>query len=193
MEGIEMTDTMTDYEYIRRNRDAMMLLFDSDTEYIACRCGLLRGHFPLLILASLAIEKYLKAYLLLKDPSQYPLARLKRKFGHKIPDLLKEAEKYEPGFSHFCKTAAKWKANFEARYPDNADAAKNMSSSELKDIDEFVFFLYAHLPMSDTVKTRTKLFSTLLKSEPSGFYREDLLQNNAPFQRYVQGMSLSRG
>jgi len=80
--------------FFEKNKQATLFLGSAVTDYAAARCLLLNLHFPGLALGAQAIEKCLKAYILLHDP-----ARKVRGSRHDLPPLLEQANQCFPGLN----------------------------------------------------------------------------------------------
>ncbi len=72
--------------FCEKHSSATRLLLVAAQDYAAVRCLLQNGLLTGLMLGAQAIEKFLKAYLLLKNPT-----RAVRRLSHSLPKLLQEA------------------------------------------------------------------------------------------------------
>ncbi len=128
---------------------ATLLLRAAAHDYAAARCLLFNGMFEGLTLGAQAIEKCLKAYLLLADPK-----RDVKSFLHSLPKLLSEADALFPQLTlrRFAPLAENFWGHYEARYPDNPSARKNKTTADIRELDEFVVFLSENMPCPRVVK-----------------------------------------
>jgi len=98
-------------------------------DYAAARCLLLNGLVPGgLVMAAQAIEKFLKGYILLKNPAE----EVRKKY-HSLTDLLNEANRLSPslGLSKYSTAMARYEDYYRNRYPDNKVELAVMSSEEI--------------------------------------------------------------
>jgi hypothetical protein len=79
-------------QFFSANSKATTLLLAAAHDYASARCLLLNGLVGGLAAGAQAIEKFLKAYILLKNP-----AADVRKLQHSLTDLLDAADQLSPG------------------------------------------------------------------------------------------------
>jgi HEPN domain-containing protein len=80
-------------QFCAANSNATKLLHAAAIDYASARCLLLNGLVSVgLAIGAQAIEKFLKAYVLLKDPSKNV-----RSAQHSLSHLLNEADRISPG------------------------------------------------------------------------------------------------
>jgi HEPN domain-containing protein len=135
---VEMEDALTQGEetqpsaavqammqFCSANSDATTLLHTAGHDYAAARCLLLNGLVSSgLVMGAQAIEKFLKAYILLKNP-----AKAVRQSQHSLTDLLKEADQLAPslGLSKYSAAMSRHEDYYRNRYPDNkGSVARNV-------------------------------------------------------------------
>jgi HEPN domain-containing protein len=148
--------------FARANSKATQLLMTAAHDYAAARCLLLNGLFAGLPMGAQAIEKFLKAFILLKNPE----AQVKG-FGHDIPRLLGEADGLMPtlSLSKFSALAGRLNQLYTTRYPDNPNHPQTQDTGEIFYIDELVVYLNENLPCPKNVKYRTGLYTLVLGSK----------------------------
>jgi HEPN domain-containing protein len=85
-----------------------------------------------------AIEKFLKAHILLKNP-----ARKVRELNHSLTDLLSEADQLSPslGLSKYAAAMGRYQDYYRHRYPDNKVQIVSMDSLEIFELDEFIMLV----------------------------------------------------
>lgn len=152
--------------FFDKYRRATTLMKVAAHDYAAARCVLLNGMFEGLVLGAQAIEKTLKAYLILDDP-QRPVKKLQ----HSLPQLLAEADSIFPHLElkRFTPMAESFRRHYQARYPDNADASANKSTVEIRALDELMIFLSENIPCPHNVKYRAGIYPLITFSlSPSG-------------------------
>jgi hypothetical protein len=142
-------------DFARHYQSALQLLLSMASDYAAARCLLMNGHFPGLELGARAIEKALKAFLLLDNP-----ARKVRSLNHSLPRLVNEVAALHPHLNllRFMPQLQRFGSHFQARYPDNPDGSKSMSTAELEPLDEVVIFLNENLPIPRNVQSVSGLY-----------------------------------
>lgn len=148
------------------NSDATTLLHTAAHDYAAARCLLLNGLISGgLVMGAQAIEKLLKAYILLKCPRTSV-----RRSRHSLKDLLTSADHLSPelGMSRYSELMAKYEGYYQNRYPDNKVRVTAMSTEEIFSLDQFVISLNDDLPMPVEAKYRTGLFSLVTFSLHGG-------------------------
>ena len=138
----------------------MQFLMIATEEYAAARCCLSNGLLAGLVMGAQAVEKYLKAFILLKDPSQNV-----KKLNHKISTLASEASSYPPSFSlqQHAQFIASLEQHYEARYPDNLNTSKHKISSEIDELDQLVIFLNEQMGLPPEVKYRSSFTPLLIR------------------------------
>jgi HEPN domain-containing protein len=144
-------------QFCSANSNATTLLHTAAHDYAAARCLLLNGLVSGgLVMGAQAIEKFLKAYILLKNP-----ATAVRQSQHLLTDLLKEADQLAPGLglSKFSVAMSRYEDYYRNRYPDNKVQLPGMYSWEYIELDEFIIFLNESLPMLLEAKYRTGLYA----------------------------------
>ena len=144
-------------QFCIQNSKATTLLHTAAHDYAAARCLLLNGLVSGgLVMGAQAIEKFLKSYLLLKNP-----AKDIRELQHSLTDLLNEAHQLSPGLglSKYSTTMVRYEDYYRNRYPDNNVALAGMSSEEIFELDEFIMFLNDNLSLPFEAKYRTGLYA----------------------------------
>ena len=145
---------MTEYlEFGSANSEAGEFVQLATDDYVACRCCLLNGVLrPGLRLGSEAVEKYLKAIILYKEPG-YPVI----KYLHFLRKMSLKASKLEPSFNpfqDFGETIDRLELHYSLRYPKVTEFPYSASTAELARIDELVLYLYYSLPIPEVPKFR---------------------------------------
>jgi hypothetical protein len=147
------------HQFCVANSKATTLLLTAAHDYASARCLLLNG----LVSGGLAagaqtVEKFLKAYILFKNPAQDVW-----KFQHSLTNLLRVADQPSPslGLSKFSTFTDRFGRHYRSRYPDNADASTSMSSEEIFELDEFIMFINDNMPCPFEVKYRTGLYALI--------------------------------
>jgi HEPN domain-containing protein len=144
-------------EFCTTNSKATLLLHTAAVDYASARCLLINGLVSGgLTMGAQAIEKFLKAYILLRNP-----AADTKKMRHALSDLLKDADQLSPGLD-LCKFSAMmdrfWRY-YQHRYPDNSESPTSMTSEEIFELDEFIMFLNENLSLPLEAKYRTGLYA----------------------------------
>lgn len=153
--------------FAREHKKALMLLFAATQDYAAARCLLLNGLFSGLAIGSQALEKYLKAAILLADPA-FPVRRL----AHSISEAWQIAAPIFPeiGSSGFSEIADRFTLHYRERYPDNPNQTQSKSTGELAGLDQFIVAINENLPCPLNVKFRSGLYAAITRSiEQDGF------------------------
>jgi len=145
-------------KFCREHSAATRLLLVATQDYAAARCLAQNLLLTGLVLGAQALEKYLKAYLLLNNPS-----RNVRTLSHSLPRLLREVDGLAPHLLllRFMPLAERFNAHYLARYPDNPDASKTMTTADILELDELIILLNDNLPCPITVKYRTGLYAAI--------------------------------
>ena len=139
-------------EFNRINREAREFVSLATDDYVACRCCLMNGIFSGFRLASEAIEKYIKAFILYKEPP-YPV----KNYLHDIKKVASAATNLEPSFNptqHFGDIIDQLELHYHLRYPRDTYPPYSASAAELAQIDELVLYLYESLPIPEVAKFR---------------------------------------
>ncbi|MBA3693789.1 MAG: hypothetical protein H0W77_10185 [Acidobacteria bacterium] len=149
-------------EFACNNQNAMLMADVATIDYAGCRCCLINGLLVGLVLGAQAVEKFLKAYILLLDP-----AKRMKDFSHKIADLAHNAEALDSGLdiTEFYPLIDRLQTYYQTRYPDNPNQPNDMTTAELIEIDKLVIYLNEHLPMPDEIKYRSGIYSRLFISK----------------------------
>jgi HEPN domain-containing protein len=144
--------------FCEEHSSATRLLLVAAQDYAAARCLLQNGLLTGLVLGAQAIEKFLKAYLLFKNPDCAV-----RRLSHSLPRLLREASALFPELplAEFAPLADKFGRHYATRYPDNPDASTSMTSADLIELDTFVVFLNENMPCPRHVKFRSGLYALI--------------------------------
>lgn len=164
------TDCMTSHfemtpeqvrEYTRGKVLALQFQQVATDDYSGARCCLLNGPLVGLILAAQAVEKYLKAIILLRNPS-YNLKRL----NHILLDAVSEATRLETSLnlSRHSKTISSLEQHYNSRYPDNLNQSSIKGTNELVKIDELIIDIVEHIPLPIDIKYRTGLYACVCSS-----------------------------
>lgn len=147
--------------FARQNKLAMQFLMVATDEYAAARCCLFNGLLSGLVLGAQAVEKYLKAFILFRDSTKNV-----RKLSHKISSLANQASSLDSSFSssQYAQLITKLEQHYNTRYPDNLDASKHMSSSEIDELDQFVIFINEKMGVPLEVKYRSGFYAQINSS-----------------------------
>ncbi|WGJ16161.1 hypothetical protein QEV83_07930 [Methylocapsa sp. D3K7] len=142
-------------QFCEEHNSATRLLRVAAQDYAAARCLLLNGLFAGHVLGAQAIEKFLKGYLLFKNP-KCPV----RKLSHSLPKLLASVGECFPHLqlAGFAPLAEKFMNHYETRYPDNPDASQSMTTADLLELDTFIIFLSENIPCARHVKYQTGIY-----------------------------------
>jgi len=142
--------------FARENQLAMEFLMIATDEYAAARCCLSNGLLAGLVLGAQAVEKYLKAFILFQNPTKNV-----KKLSHKISDLAKQASLLSQSFSltQYAQLIRRLEQHYEGRYPDNPDASKHKSSSEIDELDQLVIYLNEQMMFPPEVKYRSGFYA----------------------------------
>jgi hypothetical protein len=144
--------------FFDKYRRATVLLNYAARDYAAARCLLLNMHFPGLALGAETIEKYLKAYILIHDPTINV-----RQLNHNLGKLLQRADKCFPTLNllSYANLIERFRGHYQTRYPDNPDASPSMTTADLLELDEMVIFLNENLPCPKSVRYRTGFYAQI--------------------------------
>lgn len=145
--------------FARQNQNAMLMLYNADTDYIATRCCILNGLFSGFILASESIEKQLKALALFnkkKLSNSHDPFMLKKELQKEVLNKYKSLNKYD-------SLLKKLSDHYRSRYYDNdmKYETNGASAEELIEFDYLWFELKEMLDIPNIVKFRTKFFVDL--------------------------------
>jgi len=150
-------------EFARNNSMAMALYNNAAQDYGACRCCLINGFFPGFILGAQAIEKILKAFILLHDNKVNP-----KSFSHNLTKLVDEVQKNNDyGLARFLPLIRRLQIDYQTRYPDNPCKGASSSTGQLVEIDELIFYLIDQIPLPDEVKFKSGVYSMLFPGNPN--------------------------
>jgi len=145
--------------FAKEHAAASLLLNVATYDYAAARC-LLQNHLVTVGLTqgAQAIDKFLKAYLLLKNPE-----RNVKRLSHELSKLLSEVALIFPDLplSPYTTLVERFGQHYATRYPDNADASTSRTSAEIAQLDQFIVFLNENLPSPFTVRMRTGLYAAI--------------------------------
>ncbi len=136
-------------DFNRANRKAVQFIEAATEDYVSCRCCLINGLFTGMVLGAQAIEKYLKAFALFKDPTLS-----EKRYNHQIKALVSLVSDQEPKIEpvQFGDLFDRLESYYKTRYPGTAGAATEMSTGEMDRIDRFVLHLYDLLPIPEEAK-----------------------------------------
>jgi hypothetical protein len=170
-------------KFCKDHSAATRLLLVATQDYAASRCLAQNLLITSLILGAQALEKYLKAYLLLENPD-----RNVRTLSHSLPRLLGEVDRLAPQLSllRFIPLAEKFNAHYLARYPDNPDASKTMTTADVLELDELIILLNENLPCPITVKYRTGLYAAIT-------FSLNPVANVTPIERWIKSGNRALG
>ena len=159
-----ITFTMTPEQvrnYARDKEPALQYQQVATDDYSGARCCLINGPLVGLILAAQAVEKYLKAIILLRKPN-YNLKRLR----HALSDAVTEASHLEPSIdlSVYSPTISILEQHYNSRYPDNANQSSKKGTNELTGIDNLMIYIVEHIPFPVDIKHRTGLYACVCSS-----------------------------
>ena len=148
------------------NSKATTLLNTAAHDYAAARWLLLNGLVSGgLAMGAQTIEKFLKAFILLKNPGEAV-----RKLQHSLTDLLTAADQLSPalGLSKYAALTDRFECYYRSRYPDNPNPPTAMYSAEIVELDEFIIFINDNMPCPFEVKYRTGLYALVTFSLQHG-------------------------
>ena len=148
-------------KYCIKNKYALMFLYNADQDYVAARCCILNGLFPGFMLASQAVEKFLKALIVFEGKTTKNIHD-----PFKLKECFKKVKDYD--LDRYDSLLKKLSDHYKARYSDNKMDYKTngASSEELVDIDNLWTSLKEKLPLPNEVKFRTLFFSDLFDESP---------------------------
>ena len=177
--------------YARTNLNALQMIHNAVSDYIAARCLLVNGLFPGLVLAAQSVEKYFKGYILLLEPNKNT-----RKFAHNITDLKKEVQSLKDfKLDQFNDFLSRLEKHYLTRYPDNKNKSTSQSTGELIDLDELIIYLNENLPVPDEIKFRSGLYIKLFvhlehklpTMIPEGHW---VITNNQPINLIIKELAI---
>jgi HEPN domain-containing protein len=191
--GLSKTLTLTKQEaadFARSNQKAMGFFMAATGDYAAARCCLINGLFSGLVLSAQAVEKLLKGYLLVKKPEIDA-----RKISHNLPELLTQVMEADSSLdlSKFQPLIVRLKQHYQTRYPDNSDASTSMSTGEMIEIDELIFYINQNLPVPDEIKFRSGIYGAILWSKVNGYVSGEerwIKENNQAIQSELKNLEL---
>lgn len=122
----------------RKHRRALQFLMQGAEDYAATRCCLLNGQFPGLYLAQQAVEKHLKATLMLAGET---VGRT-----HDLHRLSERAEKLGLTLRAHSETLSTLSRHWEEKYPDRP-GSRVTSTRELMGIDSLMAQMVDQIPM----------------------------------------------
>jgi HEPN domain-containing protein len=171
MEGKKRTDNSSPaltamMQFSSANSKATTLLLTAAYDFASARCLLLNGLVSGgLAMGAQAIEKFLKAYILLKNPTKDV-----RKLLHSLTGLLSAADQLSPalGLLKYSALTDRFGRHYLSRYPDNANASTSMTSVEIFELDEFIMFINDNMPCPFEAKYRTGLYALITFSLNGG-------------------------
>src|SRR5687767_11309493 len=143
-------------EFTRQNKDAGKFAYKASEDYLLARLGMSDALWSSFEMATQAVEKLLKAYLLFTDSSLSGKAENVRKaiaararlrgrtqeLGHDVAAALELAkENGLPGSPDLEGRILRINAYYERRYP-NGGWLGSLSTGEITDVDEAVFEIW---------------------------------------------------
>jgi len=148
-------------EFARKKQTAMLYLYQATEEYASSRCLLLNGLIPGLIFSAQAVEKFLKVFIMLKDPKYKP-----KSSRHNLFQLFKRVKIYigDGSWDKYDGLVKRLRGHYQSRYPDNTSISKIMSANEIHEIDELVMEIVMKLDMPDEVKYRAGVLVNIYES-----------------------------
>ncbi len=159
--------------YCEVNSKAILLLRTATSDYAGARCLMINGLGAGFSLGAQAIEKFLKASLLLADPSIKV-----RNLSHNLLELLTKSECHisEIAELDLRPMAQRFERYYQTRYPDNPNQPQGMDTIELNELDRFVIGIYTCLPCPRNVRFRTGLYADITFS----------LNKNSPYMTHIE-------
>jgi hypothetical protein len=168
--------------------------------YIAARVGMISYTFRVGVLASFALETYLKAFLIAEGVAT---AHTISSFGHNLCQMASMVQncahlKPPKGFRDYCRAAQKW---FDARYSIDKKGKRKIIShptdpdiygigitfhKELNKLDRMIGWLVDEVRFPPEVKYQAELFDVMFAADGLGrfaleYWRSYLLAYNEPF------------
>jgi hypothetical protein len=155
---------MAPRKFLDENSNVSKLLLTAALDYSSARCLLL--NFLVsggLAAGAQAIEKFLKAYILLNDPTKKIWS-----FKHRLTGVLNEVDQLWPRLelSRYSVLTDRFERHYRTRYDPFASGP--MVSAEIFELDEFIMFLNDNLPMPLDAKYRTGLYALVTFSLNGG-------------------------
>tara|TARA_R110002072_G_scaffold28296_13_gene91102 strand:- start:377 stop:1063 length:687 start_codon:yes stop_codon:yes gene_type:complete len=144
-------------DFLRANANGWQLVWKAREDYLFCRLGMTHAMWSSFEMATQAIEKLLKGYSLMRDPSFSgdikPLLKAIRtaakargrtsEFGHDVEACLDVAQVAGlPVSSDLAGRVATINSYYARRYPDNASAPNTLSTGQIGDVDKTVFEIW---------------------------------------------------
>ena len=168
-------------KYCIKNQRALMFLYNADQDYVAARCCILNGLFSGFMLASQAVEKFLKALIVFEGKEAKNIHD-----PFKLKECLKKVKDYN--LDRYNDLLKKLSDHYKARYYDNKmDYGTNgASSEELADLDNLWMSLKEKLPFPNEVKFRTRFFSDLFDEYPYWKNKFWIREKNASLSDKIQ-------
>jgi HEPN domain-containing protein len=144
--------------FAQEHSSAFKLLHVAAHDYAAARCLLQNLLITGLTLGAQAIEKLLKAHLLLADPK-----RDVKHLGHALPRLAQEVASLFPKLPllQHLSMIERFERHYNSRYPDNVNSSTSMTTGDLLELDPLVVLLNETLPCPLNVKMRTGFYYTV--------------------------------
>ncbi len=134
--------------------NAFWFLNSATEDYAAARHSLLAGLMAGFHLAALAVEKYLKGFVMLAGGN----ARARHDTGKLIGEAAAAGLRLSPAQ---LQTVDRLARHYGARYPDVADAHFSRTTAELDAIDDLVASINEQLPCPPEVALRSGLFAAI--------------------------------
>ncbi len=149
--------------FARKNQYATLMFCSAAEDYISSRCLILNNLFTGFTLISQSVEKLLKAVIFLETGQKTNSKGLDR---HN-PYILKEElqEKVDYGLNQFDGLLKRLYGHFQARYFDNKDMIRNMSTKEIREVDDLWIYLLEKAPFPLEVKYRLSFFGFLFDED----------------------------
>jgi HEPN domain-containing protein len=177
-------------DFCRKNKKAGAMYNQATEDYAACRCCLLNGLFPGLVLGEQAIEKMLKSILLFKNENiikSHDIMQLSddiNKIG--VLDLSKDSDLIKLLYD-----------SYQGKYPDNdrwSDAKadrKFVTTGEVNRIDDLIIRIVNAIPIPIEVKLRMGVYPIVCDSHRLGL-NTWILFNNAPLKQILPDLIIKQ-
>jgi hypothetical protein len=171
---------------MKANNKSTLFVRAAAEDYIAARCCLLNSLLSGLVLAEQAIEKILKAYIYLQDPS----IRLVSAELHSIELLATRVTAMFPQLTWPVEQSflEKLTLYFNTKYPDaKSEHPRSRSTAELISLDILFIYLCVELPFNPDLKGRIGIYPWIGDPGPTNrIWRGWLLPYNDALTEAVQ-------
>ena len=143
---------------------AILFLVHAGDDYAAARCLIINGLSAGFPMGGQALEKIMKALLVFKISA----IDAKRERKHRLKNIFDQLIEHYPLISKSLrKVCVNFTKHYRHRYPDECDASKSMSGTEIRDLDTAFFSFLEALPVSLEFIMRHATFAAMLDIKKS--------------------------